>query len=214
MVNRDPVEYQEPHSHPRLLVESLLENPVEQFKIWFQEAESAGVPEPNIMTLATVNKGIQPSLRVVLMKEITDQGIVFYTNFRSRKAREMDQHPRAALNFFWYLLNRQVRLEGDITKVPDHKSDAYFRTRPRGSQLGAWVSEQSEAIPSREFLEKELSNYQTKFEGQDIPRPPHWGGYLLTPHRVEFWQAGEHRLHDRVQYTLSQGDWERCRLAP
>ena len=214
MVNRDHIEFPQQYSNHRIAVDKLSSDPIEQFHSWFEEAEKAGVPEPNIMTLATVNDQGQPSLRVVLMKEISDRGIIFYTNFRSRKAREMDQHPKAALNFFWYIMNRQVRLEGSIVKVPETKSDEYFKTRPRGSQLGAWVSEQSEVIPSREYLEEQLESYQSKFQDQEIPRPPHWGGYLLIPHKVEFWQSGHNRLHDRIQYNLNQNNWERCRLAP
>ncbi len=213
MVNRDQTEYQQ-YGNQRLLEEQFSADPINQFQRWFEEAESSGVPEPNIMTLATVGDQGQPSLRVVLMKEVTAHGLVFYTNFRSRKAGEMDNHPKAALNFFWYKMNRQVRMEGKVTKVSDQRSDAYFKTRPRGSQIGAWVSEQSQAIPSREYLEDRLTNYTTKFEGQEVPRPPHWGGYHLIPHRVEFWQNGEHRLHDRFLYILNQDTWERCRLAP
>jgi pyridoxamine 5'-phosphate oxidase len=150
----------------------------------------------------------------MLMKEITDQGLVFYTNFRSRKGREMEELPKAALNFYWQDLERQVRFDGTVTKVPDDESDEYFHTRPRGSQLGAWVSEQSEPIPSRDYLEAQLKVYETRYKEHDIPRPTHWGGYLLTPVRVEFWQGGPHRLHDRIQYSLNNEHWDLQRLAP
>lgn len=167
------------------------------------------------MTLATVDTSGQPTIRVVLLKEITDDGLIFYTNFNSRKGKELAQHPKAGINFYWQLLEQQVRFDGTITKVPEHKSDAYFKTRPRGSQLGAWVSAQSELIPSRQFLEQELKRFTDRFEGQEIPRPPHWGGYLLTPIRVEFWQGGKDRLHDRILYSeQNTGSWARCRLSP
>jgi pyridoxamine 5'-phosphate oxidase len=214
MVNRDLIEYRKQYGQHKLVVDKLLPDPIDQFKSWYREAESAGVQEPNTMTLATVDAQGQPTIRVVLMKEITPEGLVFYSNFKSRKGREMERHPRAALNFYWQLMERQVRLDGMISKVPDSKSDEYFRTRPRGSQLGAWVSEQSKIIPSRDYLEEQLKIYKSRFEGQDIPRPVHWGGYLLMPSRVEFWQGGEDRLHDRIQYTKQQGVWDRCRLAP
>ncbi len=214
MVNRDFIEYRQQYGRQRLVVEELLADPMDQFKKWFRESESAGVPEPNTMTLATVNSQGQPTIRVVLMKEITDKGLIFYSNFKSRKGREIEHHPQAAINFYWQLMERQVRLEGSIAKVPDQQADEYFRTRPRGSQLGAWVSQQSKVIPSREFLEEQLESYKAKFHNEEIPRPPHWGGYQLTPIRVEFWQGGEDRLHDRIQYTFQQDLWERCRLAP
>lgn len=189
-------------------------NPVKQFRLWFKEAERAGVKEPNTMTLATVSQQGQPTIRIMLMKEITDQGLVFYTNFRSRKGREMEELPKAALNFYWQDLERQVRFDGTVTKVPDDESDEYFHTRPRGSQLGAWVSEQSEPIPSRDYLEAQLKVYESQYKEHDIPRPTHWGGYLLTPVRVEFWQGGPHRLHDRIQYSLNNEHWDLQRLAP
>jgi len=214
MVNRDLIEYRKQYGRHKLVVDKLMPDPIAQFRSWYHEAESAGVQEPNTMTLATVNEQGQPSIRVVLMKEITPEGLIFYSNFRSRKGREMERHPKAALNFYWQLIERQVRLEGIISKVPDSKSDEYFSTRPRGSQLSAWVSEQSKAIPSRDYLEEQLKDCQSRFEGKDIPRPAHWGGYLLTPERVEFWQGGEDRLHDRIEYSKQQGQWKRCRLAP
>jgi pyridoxamine 5'-phosphate oxidase len=214
MVNRDLIKYRKQYGRQKLIVDKLLDDPMAQFKQWYREAESAGVPEPNTMTLATVSQQGQPTIRVVLLKEITPNGLIFFTNFKSRKGREMEQHPKAALNFYWQLMERQVRVDGSISKVSDSKSDEYFSTRPRGSQLGAWVSEQSKTIPSRDYLEEQLKQFQARFEDKDIPRPPHWGGYLLTPEQVEFWQGGEDRLHDRIQYTMNQDLWERCRLAP
>ena len=214
MVNRDFVKYREEYGSQRLDREKMQTNPIEQFRHWFEEAEQAGVKEPNTMTLATVNKQGQPTIRVMLMKEVTDQGVVFYTNFKSRKGREMDGQPKAALNFYWQDLERQVRFDGAVTKIPDEESNQYFQTRPRGSQLGAWVSEQSETIPSREYLEEQLTICESRYKDQDIPRPPHWGGYHLMPISVEFWQGGPNRLHDRIQYSLSNGQWSLKRLAP
>jgi len=214
MVNRDFVKYREEYGSQRLDREKMQTNPIEQFRHWFEEAEQAGVKEPNIMTLATVNKLGQPTIRVMLMKEVTEQGVVFYTNFKSRKSREMDEQPKVALNFYWQDLERQVRFDGAVTKIPDEESNQYFQTRPRGSQLGAWVSEQSETIPSREYLEEQLAICESRYKDQDIPRPPHWGGYHLMPISVEFWQGGPNRLHDRIQYSLSNGQWNLQRLAP
>ena len=214
MVNRDFINYREEYGREQLAVELMNSDPIQQFKIWYQQAEQAEVPEPNTMTLGTVGDQGFPTVRVVLLKEITDGGLVFYTNFRSRKGREMEKHPKAALNFYWQKMERQVRLDGVITKVADDISDAYFATRPRGSQLGAWVSEQSSVIPSREHLEQQLAHYQKKFEDAEVPRPPHWGGYLLEPVQIEFWQGGPNRLHDRIQYSNHSGEWTRCRLSP
>lgn len=214
MVNRDSISYRAEYGKQKLVVEQMKPDPIEQFKIWFKEAELAEVPEPNTMTLATVSNLGQPTIRVVLLKEITEDGVIFYTNFRSRKGLEMEEHPKTALNFYWQKMERQVRMDGQISKVPEQISDAYFATRPRGSQLGAWVSEQSKAIPTRQYLEEQLKSYQAQFDGVQIPRPPHWGGYLLIPTRVEFWQGGANRLHDRIQYSLINNRWDRCRLAP
>ena len=214
MVNRDFINYREEYGREKLVVDQMMEDPIQQFKSWYKEAEVAEVPEPNTMTLGTVGKQGLPTVRVVLLKEIADNGLIFYTNFRSRKGREMEEHPKAALNFYWQKMERQVRLDGTINKVAHEISDAYFASRPRGSQLGAWVSEQSEIIPSREYLEEQLAHYRQKFEGSTVPRPSHWGGYLLQPVRVEFWQGGPNRLHDRIQYSSSEGQWARCRLSP
>lgn len=196
------------------MVKKMLADPVKQFKRWFDEAELAKVKEPNTMTLATVNVQGQPTIRVVLLKQITPEGLIFYTNFKSRKGREIEEHPKAALNLYWQSMARQVRFDGSIDKVADRISDQYFSTRPRGSQLSSWVSEQSEVIPSREYLEKQLQVFESRFSDREIPRPPHWGGYLLSPERVEFWQGGPDRLHDRIQYTYRGNRWQKCRLAP
>ncbi len=189
-------------------------NPMAQFQQWFDQALSAQLPEPNAMTLATVDQNNQPSIRVVLLKGIQPHGLIFYTNYQSRKARDLKAQPQAALNFFWQPLERQVRFEGKVEKLSADASSQYFQSRPRGSQIGAWVSPQSEPIGNREFLKAKLAQYETQFEDQEIPRPEHWGGYLLVPQVVEFWQGGAHRLHDRLQYQYQEGRWLITRLAP
>lgn len=197
------------------MVESQMDtDPLKQFKIWFEQAIHAQVPEPNAMTLATADTKGQPSMRIVLLKEISEQGLTFYTNYQSRKAHDIAENPWAALNFFWYSMERQVRMEGSVQKVSREQSEAYFQTRPRGSQLGAWVSPQSQVIPDRDHMEKKLQQYQERYRDQDIPCPPHWGGFLLKPHLIEFWQGGAHRLHDRLQYRIENNGWSLCRLAP
>lgn len=214
MVNRDLIDYRQEYGRHKLVVEEMNDQPLIQFKQWFKEAETSGVNEPNTMTLATVDSQGQPTIRVVLLKEINEQGLIFYSNFNSRKGKELAQHPKAAINFYWQAVERQVRFDGSISKVSEGQSDAYFKTRPRGSQLGAWVSAQSETIPSRQYLEDELERCTERFANQEIPRPPHWGGYLLTPVSVEFWQGGKNRLHDRILYRSKDDQWVRSRLAP
>ena len=214
MVNRDLSDFRQEYGSHKLVVEKMNDQPLVQFKQWFKEAENSGINEPNTMTLATVDSEGQPTIRVVLLKEITEQGLIFYSNFNSRKGKELALHPKAAINFYWQAVERQVRFDGSISKVSDSKSDAYFKTRPRGSQLGAWVSAQSETIPSRQHLEDELERTTERFANQDIPRPPHWGGFFLTPVSVEFWQGGKNRLHDRILYRFQDDQWVRSRLAP
>ena len=214
MANRNFVKYREEYGRTRLSAKEMLADPLKQFEQWFQAAESANVKEPNIMTLSTVDHDGQPTIRVVLMKEVNSQGIVFFTNFKSRKGREMEESPKVALNFFWQDMERQVRFDGTASKIPDEMSDQYYQTRPIGSQLGAWVSDQSTEIPSRSYLEERLEHYKNKFKDQSIPRPPHWGGYQVKPTQVEFWQGGPDRLHDRILYTFIDDHWELQRLAP
>ncbi len=188
---------------------------VEQFRQWLDEAIAAQLDEPTALTLSTVSGG-QPSSRVVLLKGLPgDAGFLFYTNYDSRKGHELDGQPLAALNFFWPGLERQVRVEGRVEKAPEALSTEYFQSRPRSSQLGAWASPQSQVIGSRAELEAREKTVEAQFAGQDpLPRPPHWGGYILRPHRVEFWQGRPSRLHDRLEYNLVDGAWEIARLAP
>lgn len=194
------------------------DDPVELLEAWLDQALAVSARElPNAMTLATADKEGHPSARVVLLKDIDERGLVFYTNYRSRKGRELDQNPHAALVFWWPELNRQVRVEGLVEKVSDRTSDAYFRTRPRGSQLGAVASNQSQELADRQELIARMNEVREQFEGQEVPRPSHWGGYRLGPVRFEFWQGRENRLHDRIRYervSLEETAWSKARLAP
>jgi pyridoxamine 5'-phosphate oxidase len=193
---------------------SLAADPLEQFRRWFDEALAAQQPAAEAMTLATVGADGRVTARVVLLKACDERGFVFYTNYESRKAQELAANPVAALNFYWHTLNRQVRIEGQVEKVPREESERYFLTRPEGSQLGAWASPQSREIASREDLEQRADEAAQRFATGPISCPPFWGGYLLRPDLVEFWQGRENRLHDRILYTLRDGEWRKSRLAP
>ncbi|TDQ45244.1 pyridoxamine 5'-phosphate oxidase [Tepidicella xavieri] len=188
-------------------------DPLQQFDQWLQEALRSELPEPNAMTLATVGSDLRPSTRVVLIKGYDERGIVWYTNYHSRKGRELAGNPWAALQFHWVELERVVRIEGRVEKVDDAESDAYFHSRPLDSRIGAWASPQSQVIESRSVLVANAAKYGAQFLLQP-PRPPHWGGYRLRPDRWEFWQGRKSRLHDRLQYRLDGGAWVRERLAP
>ncbi|MBF6986777.1 MULTISPECIES: pyridoxamine 5'-phosphate oxidase [Cupriavidus] len=189
-------------------------DPMSQFKRWFDEAVTAKLPEPNAMTLATVGADGQPSARIVLLKGIDDRGFTFFTNYESRKGLDLAANPRAALLFHWVQLERQVRVEGIVEKVADDESDAYFASRPLGSRVGAWASEQSREVPGRDVLEQRELEYRSKF-GDNPPRPPHWGGYRLVPTAMEFWQGRPSRLHDRIAYRVQPGGaWQIVRLSP
>lgn len=188
-------------------------NPLTQFAQWFNEAQTAQVPEPNAMTLATVSTDGQPSARIVLIKEARNDGVVWFTNYDSRKGHELTDNSRAALLFFWQSLERQVRIEGVVTRISAAESDAYFHSRPVNSRLGAWSSPQSQVITSRMALEDNLAQFTAKF-GDNPPRPENWGGYMLKPTYFEFWQGRASRLHDRIAYRLVDGIWQIVRLAP
>lgn len=190
-------------------------NPFAQFRTWFDQAVTAQLEEPNAMTLATATREGRPSARMVLLKGFDAQGFVFYTNYESRKARELAENPLAALVFFWVGLERQVRIEGRIEPVASHESDTYFASRPVGSQVGAWASHQSQVIPDRETLERRAQELSAQYAGQDIPRPPFWGGYRVVPETMEFWQGRPSRLHDRLRYRrLEDARWQIERLSP
>ncbi|MED5621349.1 pyridoxamine 5'-phosphate oxidase [Ideonella sp. BN130291] len=188
-------------------------DPLKLFELWLQQALTAQLPEPNAMTLATVGPDQRPSTRVVLIKGFDARGIVWYTNYDSRKGRELAAHPFAALQFHWVELERVVRIEGRVEKVSAEESDAYFASRPLDSRIGAWASPQSQVIPSRAVLVANAARYGAQFALKP-PRPPHWGGYRLQPDRWEFWQGRKSRLHDRLRYRLEAGQWLRERLAP
>jgi pyridoxamine 5'-phosphate oxidase len=194
----------------------VLPDAVHQFRAWLDEALAAKLDEPTALTLSTVSALGQPSSRVVLLKGLPDDaGFLFYTNYDSRKGQELAAQPLAALNFFWPGLERQVRVEGRVEQAPAEMSTEYFQSRPRGSQLGAWASPQSQVIGSREELEAREKTVEEEFEGQDpLPRPAHWGGYILRPTLVEFWQGRPSRLHDRIVYEREGNSWKRSRLAP
>ncbi|GAA3962376.1 pyridoxamine 5'-phosphate oxidase [Hymenobacter antarcticus] len=194
----------------------VLPDAVQQFRQWLDEAIAAQLDEPTALTLSTVSAAGQPSSRVVLLKGLPeDAGFLFYTNYDSRKGQELAGQPLGALNFFWPGLERQVRVEGRIERAPETLSTEYFQSRPRSSQLGAWASPQSQVIGSREELEARETRMEEEFRAQNpLPRPENWGGYILRPHRVEFWQGRPSRLHDRIVYELEGNSWKRSRLAP
>ncbi|MBD1396124.1 pyridoxamine 5'-phosphate oxidase [Pontibacter sp. JH31] len=203
------------YSRQALTEDSVSLDPLDQFKVWLNEAIVAQVLEPTALVLSTVSADCRPSARVVLLKEVSADGFVFFTNYESRKGQELAQRPYGSLTFFWAELERQVRIEGSINKVADEVSDTYFHSRPRGSQVGAWASPQSKVIDSREELELADQKYQNDFASlQVVPRPQHWGGYVLKAERIEFWQGRPNRLHDRILFELEGGNWSRKRLAP
>ncbi|MGB0886567.1 MAG: pyridoxamine 5'-phosphate oxidase [Vicingaceae bacterium] len=194
--------------------DSVLKNPLNQFNSWFEEAVNAQILDPYAMSLTTVNAIGQPSNRIVYMRDITDYGFIFYTNYNSTKGKDLSTNNKVALNFFWGELERQIRIEGEVEKVTAEVSDNYFAKRPRESQVGAWASNQSEEIESRLTLEEKIAFYTTKFKGIEIPRPAHWGGYIVNPKMIEFWQGRPSRLHDRIVYTKNGVDWRQTRVSP
>ena len=197
-----------------LLQQDVDQNPIQQFKRWFTDALNAQLYEPNVMTLATADPYGKPSARIVLLKGFDENGFHFYTNYDSKKGHDLKQNPQAALVFFWPELERQVRIEGMVSKLDPQISTDYFHSRPKASQVGAAASPQSQVIESREALEQQVIELKKQYEDLEVPRPEHWGGYLVEPQRVEFWQGRPSRLHDRICYDLVDGVWIISRLAP
>ena len=198
-----------------LAEKDLAKDPFRQFEKWFQEAEAAKIPEPNAMVLATANREGRPSARAVLLKGLDGRGFVFYSNYESRKGRELEANPHATLAFPWFALERQVIVEGPVTRVAREESEAYFHSRPQASQLAAWVSQQSSVISGRKVLEESMRELEKKYAGAVVPLPAHWGGWRLAPETVEFWQGRRSRLHDRLRYRREKdGSWSVERLAP
>jgi pyridoxamine 5'-phosphate oxidase len=192
----------------------LLDDPIALFERWYADAQAASTSEPNAMTLATATPDGRPSARVVLLKGVDARGFAFYTNEQSRKGRELAANPQAALTLLWPALERQVRVVGRVTRVDDAEADAYFASRPRGSQLGAWASQQSRPLAGRDELDARWAELSERWEGEDVPRPPHWGGFRVEPDEIEFWQGRADRLHDRFAYVRADDGWQRTRLAP
>ena len=189
-------------------------DPLVQFNTWMQEAITEGVPEPNAMDLCTVGPDNRPSSRIVLLKTCDKRGFIFYTNYESRKGKDILSNGFASLNFFWQPLARQIRVEGKVSKVDVKESDEYFASRPRESQIGSWASEQSNTLSSRKELEDRILALEKQYAGSVVPRPPHWGGYIVEPDRIEFWQGRPNRLHDRFLYERGQNEWMVFRLFP
>lgn len=201
------------YTRNELIEENVLKNPFFQFEKWFKEAIDSEILEPNAMCLSTVSNG-KPSSRIVLLKGFDENGFVFFTNYKSHKGLDIEQNNHVAVNFFWAELERQVRIEGETEKVSEEESEEYFHQRPISSQIGAWVSEQSNVIPNREVLEKRQVELEAQYKDSVIPKPPHWGGYRVKPNKIEFWQGRPSRLHDRILFTNVENNWKIERLSP
>jgi pyridoxamine 5'-phosphate oxidase len=212
--NNDISKIRGSYSLKELSENSVLPDPITQFSIWMDEAISSNLIDPNAMILATADKNGTPSARTVLLKTFDEKGFVFFTNYDSAKAKDLEENPFASLLFLWLELERQVRIAGKAVKVSREESEKYFLTRPRESQLGAWASKQSGVIQNRKILESQFEEMKKRFENKEIPLPPFWGGYKVIPERIEFWQGRESRLHDRIFYTLIEGKWKVERLSP
>ncbi len=204
------------YDRAELLESQIKDNPMEQFRDWFLDAEqNTQISEANAMAISTLENDGCPRTRMVLLKSYTWEGFIFYTNYDSRKGKAIEENQKACVHFFWPSLERQIIIKADLEKLAENLSDGYFHSRPKGSQLGAVVSPQSMVIPNREFLEEKLKNLELKFENLEVPRPDNWGGYLAKPYEIEFWQGRPNRLHDRIIYELQDNfDWQISRLAP
>ncbi len=216
MMQKDLGDYRKSYEKSALMEDSISDNPIQLFQTWFYEVEkSDGVDEPNAMTVSTVGLDGFPKSRVVLLKKYTHEGFIFYTNYNSEKGRAINENPKICISFFWANLERQIIIKGTAEKLAKNLSDGYFESRPDGSKLGALVSDQSTVIDSRSVLENKLTELEKEYNGKEIERPEHWGGYLVRPVSMEFWQGRPNRLHDRIRYTLTDDfDWKMERLAP
>ncbi len=204
-----------PDSPATLLEADVAKNPLHQFKVWWDDAQSRGFTDADAVTLATATRDGIPSARMVLLKRHDDRGLVFFTNYESHKGKELIDNPRACIVAFWATLHRQIRVVGTISKVTREESESYFRTRPRGSQIGAWASKQSQVLETRALLDAQVEELERAYAGKDVPLPPHWGGFRLSPTSVEFWQGRDSRLHDRLRYTRrADASWRIERLSP
>lgn len=201
------------YTHGELTEGAVAANPIDQLRDWLNQAHAAGVAEPNAMCLSTAVHD-RPSARIVLLRGLNERGLVFFTSYFSRKGKELATNPNAAATFYWPQLERQVRVEGAVDRLAEDESDAYFAGRPRGHQIGAWASEQSETIEARDMLDQRMRDYEQRFEGQAVPRPHSWGGFLISPQCMEFWQGRPNRLHDRLQFRALAGRWVLERLQP
>lgn len=215
-MEKDLSNYRKVYKKKELSKNEVSENPMELFQKWFYEVEEfGGMDESNPMTISTVDKNGFPQNRIVLLKKYTWEGFIFYTNYRSNKGRSIENNPNVCLSFFWDNMERQVIIKGIAEKISENLSDGYFETRPDGSKLGAWASNQSETVPSRKYLDERLASFEKKFKNKEITRPKHWGGYIVKPTSIEFWQGRPNRMHDRIKYTLQENfDWKIERLAP
>ncbi|MDH7912679.1 pyridoxamine 5'-phosphate oxidase [Winogradskyella sp. SYSU M77433] len=215
-MEKDLSNYRKSYEKGELLLDNVPDNPIELFRNWFVEVESNfDVEEPNAMTVSSIGLDGYPKSRVVLLKKYTHEGFIFYTNYNSEKGKAIAENPHVCLSFFWHSAERQIIIKGKAEKIAENLSDGYFESRPRGSQLGALVSNQSEVVKNREELESKLKDLELEYEGKEIERPKHWGGYIIKPVELEFWQGRPNRLHDRIRYKLQEDfDWKIERLAP
>lgn len=214
-MNSSIADLRKDYSSQSLLETDIEKNPFDQFEKWWTQAVNSQIEEPNAMTLATASADGMPSARIMLLKGFDKNGFVFFTNYKSYKAMHLEENPKACLVFFWKELERQVRITGLVKRVSEKESDDYFLSRPKGSQVGAWASSQSQVIESRDWLDKRYLELAEEFKEKELKRPPHWGGYRVTPVIIEFWQGRPSRLHDRIQYTLEEnGNWKIERLSP
>jgi len=210
----DIADIRKEYTQGRLDETTCADNPLVQFHAWFEQYRDTNPPEPTIMTMASVDENGQPWQRILLLKGFDENGFVFFTNFESNKGQQLAENAKASLHFFWINLERQVQVQGEVEKISREDAERYFHSRPRESQLGAWASAQSQPLENRAVLEQKFAEVSEQYEGQEIPLPEHWGGYRVKPERMEFWQGGAHRLHDRVEYQNNGADWSKQRLNP